>query len=274
MAAPHPASFGSADKARVAVESISRECKLKRAVFVRRRRRFEDPLTGGVLSGVRSRLKRAFFPHSIALTTARSSSNAAVGTLVDKQLSRYARTGKLTSKRVTKKRGRPKKPHQFSRQVVARLMEENLTAVASQVPVRIGGCATALDLVCWDKTDGALVQVEIKTGMDVGSRSKKAGVLAEPFCHMPNASLSHAYLQASWAQEAARESSLPIARSFVLVANSTKACRVSKGRWHPLPPDLGSKEATAAIRAGVSNATGRAIHPPLPIQTGRLPWET
>jgi hypothetical protein len=278
-------TFTTARAAREAVRAASAVNARETAVFVKRRRRFEDPVTGAVLLGARKPLAAAFFPHYIAAATARSSSSASTGTLVDRQLTRYARTGKLASRGVTPKSGKPKKPHRLARQVVARLEQEGVVAVGAQVVVRDGmhGHATALDLVGWQGGpggDGALVQIEVKTGMDEASRSKAAGMLAVPFASMPNATLSHAFLQAAWSQAAARASGIPIARSVVLVVNSTKACRASHGRWTPLPRAVTSVAAVAALRAGVVGAgfsgcpRRRVSAPPTSIQTNKLPWET
>ena len=270
--------FESPEEARKAIEAAP-----VRAVFNDERKWFEDPETGRVLSGLRPRLRDAFFPHYLAVATNRSSSSASDGTLVDEELTRFARTGRLESRRFTRKKRKRKrkrkKPHPLSRQAVARLEQEGITAVAAQVPVRNGGCATAIDLVGWDAADGALVQVEVKTGMDVGSRSKKMGVLARPFDTLPNAPLSHAYLQAAWAQIAAKASKIPIERSVVLVVNSTKACRKTNGRWHTLPESVTSRGARRALRKGVRaavrNRAGNSsvpVPPPLHIQIGGLPW--
>lgn len=267
-------TFATAVEARAAVKAITHHNTRTRVWFNKRARRFEDPRDGVPLGGIRPTLQTALFPHYLTERNKRSSSSDAVGSLVDKELTRFARTGRLVSTRRTKKTKKPMKPHPLSRQVAARLKKESITLVAAQVPVRDGACATALDLVGWMPT-GKLVQVEVKTGMDVGSQSTRAGMCAAPFNHMPNAPLSHAYLQAAWAEEAACASGLPIAASFVVVANHTKACKKNSGRWRPLPKALCTPAARTELRAHVQRArrgTRPAAASTSTIQTATLPW--
>ena len=266
--------FETAADARAAVDRARAVCRASRVRFNAAAARFEDPVSTRVLPGLRPKLRAALFPHYIAPRAKRSSSTARIGSLVDDELTRYAETGRLESTQRTRKLGKQKRPHAFSRCVAARLQKEHISLVGAQVGVRMNGCATALDLVGWDATDGALVQIEVKTGMDTGSRTKRMGTLPPPFSKLPNAPLSHAFLQAAWAQSAARASGIPVKRSVVMVVNSTKACRAAGGRWHPLPPAVRGKEALRALRRSVQTEvrTG-AQPPPSPIQTGRLPWE-
>lgn len=267
--APHVVA--TPEEARRVVREASKRTRAARAVFSKQRLRFEDPSTGRVLPGVRRCLKAAFFPHYIVVATCRSSSNAVTGKIVDRQLGRWARTGELTSRLLTKKTRKPKKPHPLARRVKACMDKHGIVPVASQVVVRREGVATAMDLVGLDTRTGELVQVEVKTGMDTGAQSRRAGRLASPFHKMPNAPMSHALLQAAWAQAAAQASGIPIARSYVVVSSAKKS------RWVAVPTTLTDPSGVDALCAGVEAAATRgggvAHPPPARIHSKPMPWE-
>lgn len=136
------------------------------------------------LPGITRFIKSRFFPNYryTKNTSKKSNGGRKFGTKVDRELTNFCKTKKLTPN---------------IQNIVDRLNKLNLEIKYSQFPVfnLDWNLGTHCDLICWDKIVKRWVIVEIKTGYK-GYKYTSCGQMKEPLDYLNNSPLNQHLLQA------------------------------------------------------------------------------
>lgn len=128
--------------------------------------------------------------------TGRCSSNCALGLRVEREIAEWS--GLATATKATTYANGKRKPyqrlHRFTKAVIELLQQEQLVLTRFQHPVTDTTVHTKLDFVAKHSESGAVVLLELKTGMDQYTKARRAIRLSETE-DMPDTPLSRAMLQ-------------------------------------------------------------------------------